>query len=142
MSFKKNKYIVIKNVINKDLSTFLYNYILIKKQVFLTCIKSKYISPYEFLLGEHDSQVPNTYASYGDIAMETLLLKCQPIMEKNTELKLSPAYAYTRVYKKNDVVYLDGETFIASKTIIGKTPILGESAGWVSLSRNQVFYKL
>jgi len=104
MSFKKNKYIVIKNVINKDLSTFLYNYILIKKQVFLTCIKSKYISPYEFLLGEHDSQVPNTYASYGDIAMETLLLKCQSIMEKNTELKLSPAYAYTRVYKKNDVL--------------------------------------
>ena len=104
MSFKKNKYIVIKNVINKDLSTFLYNYILIKKQVFLTCIKSKYISPYEFLLGEHDSQVPNTYARYGDIAMETLLLKCQPIMEKNPELKLSPAYAYTRVYKKNDVL--------------------------------------
>ena len=104
MSFKKNKYIVIKNVINKDLSTFLYNYILIKKQVFLTCIKSKYISPYEFLLGEHDSQVPNTYASYGDIAMETLLLKCQPIMEKITGLKLTPAYAYTRVYKKNDVL--------------------------------------
>lgn len=46
-----------------------------------------------------------------------------------------------KVYKKNDVVYLDGETFIASKTIIGKTPILGESVGWVSLSRNQVFYE-
>ena len=88
MSFKKNKYIVIKNAINKDLSTFLYNYILIKKQVFLTCTNSKYISPYECLLGEYDGQVPNTYASYGDIAMETLLLRCQPIMEKNTGLKL------------------------------------------------------
>ena len=104
MNFKKNKYVVIKNVINKDLSTFLYNYILIKKQVFLTCTKFKYISPYEFLLGEYDSQVPNTYASYGDIAMETLLLRCQPIMEKNTGLKLSPSYAYTRVYKKGDVL--------------------------------------
>tara|TARA_R110002051_G_scaffold28885_1_gene68011 strand:+ start:778 stop:1092 length:315 start_codon:yes stop_codon:yes gene_type:complete len=46
-----------------------------------------------------------------------------------------------KVYKKNDVVYLDGETYVASKTIIGNSPVLGESVGWVSLSRNQVFYE-
>jgi hypothetical protein len=31
-----------------------------------------------------DDQVPNTYSHYADIAMETLLLLVQPIMEKQT----------------------------------------------------------
>ena len=34
--------------------------------------------------------------------METLMLKCQPEMEKVTELKLYPAYTYARIYKKGD----------------------------------------
>jgi|TARA_X000001388_G_scaffold24304_1_gene16815 hypothetical protein len=46
-----------------------------------------------------------------------------------------------KVYKKNDVVYLDGETFVASRTIEGKSPIMGESTGWISLSSTQVFYE-
>jgi alkylated DNA repair dioxygenase AlkB len=33
---------------------------------------------------------------------KTLLLKCQPIMEKMTQLKLYPAYTYARIYKKGD----------------------------------------
>jgi hypothetical protein len=32
-----------------------------------------------------DEQIPNTYSSYSDIAMETLLLKCQPVMEKQQD---------------------------------------------------------
>ena len=74
-----------------------------KKQVLDTCLKVKYISPYETLLGHYgDSQIPNSYTSYSDIAMETLMLKCQPVMEKNTGLKLYPAYSYARIYKKGD----------------------------------------
>jgi len=38
------------------------------------------------------------------MAMETLLLKCQPSMEKATGLKLYPAYTYARIYKKGDVL--------------------------------------
>ena len=30
------------------------------------------------------------------------MLKCQPQMEKITELKLYPAYSYARIYKKGD----------------------------------------
>ena len=103
--FKNKKYIVIKNVIDKDLALFLYNYLMIKKQVFDTCIKTRFISPFETLLGhyeEKDEQIPNTYSNYSDIAMETLMLKCQPVMEKFTKLKLYPSYTYTRVYKKGD----------------------------------------
>ena len=36
------------------------------------------------------------------MAMETLLLKCLPGMEKATGLKLYPAYTYARIYKKGD----------------------------------------
>tara|TARA_R100001509_G_scaffold144391_1_gene100639 strand:- start:53 stop:676 length:624 start_codon:yes stop_codon:yes gene_type:complete len=104
--FKKNKYAIIKKTIDKDLCTFLFNYFLMKKQVYDTCIEKRYISPYETFLGEYETgplaQIPDTYAHYADIAMETLMLKCQPIMEKTTSLKLYPAYTYARIYKKGD----------------------------------------
>ena len=107
MSFKKNKYIVIKQAISKELATFVANYFSIKKQVYDTCRQARYISPYETLLGEYegaDGQIPHTYSSYSDIAMETLMLKCQPVMEKITGLKLTPAYTFARIYKNGDVL--------------------------------------
>ena len=36
--------------------------------------------------------------------METLMLKCQPVMEKITGLKLTPAYTFARIYKNGDVL--------------------------------------
>jgi len=105
MTFKKDKYCIIRQAISKDLATFVANYFLIKKQVYITCKQKRYISPFETILGEDgDSQVLNTYSHYADIAMETLLLKCQPAMEKATGLKLYPAYTYARIYKKGDVL--------------------------------------
>ena len=101
--FKKKKYTVIKQAISKDLATFIANYFLMKKQVLNTCKAARYFSPFEQILGTYDDdQVPNTYSHYADIAMETLLLKCQPGMEKATGLKLNPAYSYARIYKKGD----------------------------------------
>ena len=44
-------------------------------------------------------------------------------------------------YANHDVVVFNGKTFIASGSIVGKTPDLGEKAGWVSLSDNQVLYE-
>ena len=103
MNFKKDKYAVIRKVISKDLATFILNYFNMKKQVFDTCTKKRYISPFEDMLGNYtDNQVLNTYSCYSDIAMETLMLKCQPIMEKTTGLKLYPAYSYARIYKRGD----------------------------------------
>ena len=105
MSFKKKKYKVIKEVISKDLSLFIYNYFLMKRQVAKTLFEHRYISPFEDMLGIWtDKQVPNTYSHYADIAMETLLLKLQPVMEKETGLKLIPNYSYARIYKKGDIL--------------------------------------
>ena len=107
MSFKKNKYTVIRQAISKDLAAFVANYFTMQKQVLDTCRQARYISPYETLLGYYEGeneQIPNTYSCYSDIAMETLMLKCQPVMEKATGLKLYPAYTYARIYKKGDVL--------------------------------------
>ena len=103
--FKDKKYTIIRQAISKDLAIFLANYFSMKKQVYDTCLKYKYISPFERLLGwyeDENEQIPNTYSCYGDIAMETMMLKCQPKMEQSTGLKLYPAYSYARIYKKGD----------------------------------------
>ena len=103
--FKKKKYTVIRQAISKDLASFVANYFLMQKQVYDTCKASRYFSPFETILGHYenkDEQIPDTYSQYGNIAMETLLLKCQPQMEKVTGLKLYPAYTYARIYKKGD----------------------------------------
>jgi hypothetical protein len=105
MSFKKNKYTVIKQAISKDLAAFVANYFMMQKQVYDTCKAARYFSPFENIIGHYegqDEQIPHTYSQYSNIAMETLMLKCQPKMEKVTELKLYPAYTYARIYKKGD----------------------------------------
>ena len=105
MSFKKNKYVIIKQAIDKDLALFLYNYFLMQKQVYDTCMQHRYFSPYENIIGHYEDaneQIPNTYSHYSNIVIETLMLKCQPIMEKSTGLKLQPSYTYARIYKKGD----------------------------------------
>ena len=92
MSFKKQKYVVVKKAITKDLAFFIYNYFLLKKQVAKTLFESTHISPFETMFGVWtDAQVPNTYSHYADVVMETLLLKVQPIVEKQTGL--NPAYS-------------------------------------------------
>jgi hypothetical protein len=103
--FKKQKYIVIKNAINKELAIFLYNYILLKREVSKIYFERKFIPPNADEWGVwNDTMVPNTYSSYGDVAMDTLLLKVQDIMEKTVEVKLIPTYSYVRIYKKGDIL--------------------------------------
>jgi hypothetical protein len=103
--FKKKKYTVIKQAISKDLAAFVANYFSMQKQVYDTCKNARYISPFENIIGHYegqDEQIPHTYSQYSNIAMETLMLKCQPKMEEATGLKLYPAYTYARIYKKGD----------------------------------------
>jgi len=105
MSFKKNKYIVIKEAVPKDIAIFVYNYFMMKKQVAKTLFDERYISTFTEEFGSWlDKQVPNTYSHYADIAMETLLLRTLPIMEKKTGLKLNPTYSYARIYKTGDIL--------------------------------------
>ena len=103
--FKKNHFLVIKEAIDPKIAEFVYNYFLMKRQVAKTLMDFRYINPFNDDYGTWgDGQVPNTYAHYSDIAMETLLLAVQPKMEKLTGLKLNPTYSFARIYKMGDVL--------------------------------------
>ena len=137
MSFKTKKYTVIRQAISKDLASFIFNYFIMKKQVYDTCIKRRYISPFEVILGYYEGkedQIPNTYCGYADIAMETLMLKCQPIMEKTTGLKLNPAYSFARSYKNGDVLKRHKDRFSCE---ISTTLNLGGDPWALYLSPNE-----
>ena len=119
MTFKKNKYTVIRQAISKELATFVANYFSIKKQVYDTCRNTRYISPYEVMVGYYEretEQIPHTFSCYSDIAMETLMLKCQPLMEKITGLKLTPAYTYARIYKNGDILKRHKDRFSCERS--------------------------
>ena len=105
MSFEKNKYLIIKNAISKELADFVYEYFLNKRMVAKTLFEKKFISPFTTYFGTwSDSQIPNTYSHYADIVMETLLQKVKPIMEKNSKIKLIETYSFARIYKKGDIL--------------------------------------
>ena len=98
MSFKKNKYQVVKNVISKEVAELAFNYLKTReaaeKKLHYYGITTKWFGFF------NDPQVPNSYSIYGDYLMETLLLNTLPFIEKKVSLKLVPTYAYTRLYKK------------------------------------------
>ena len=112
MSFQKNKYCVIKEAVPKQIAEFVYNYFLLKRQVARTFFDTRYISPFTTEFGVwNDEQVPNTYSHYADIAMETLLIRTLPVMEKHTKLKLNPTYSYARIYKTGDILHRHKDRF-------------------------------
>ena len=135
MSFKKNKFLVIKKAIPKELALFVYNYFLIKRQVAKTFFETKFISPFATEWGVwNDDQVPETYSHYADIVMETILLKIQPIIEKETKLKLNPNYSYARIYKKGDILHRHKDRFSCE---ISTTLNLGGENWPIFLSPNE-----
>ena len=106
MSFKKNKYKVLRGAIPQELASFVYSYFLKKRQVSRFLFDNKYISPFTEYFGVwNDEQAPNTYAHYGDIVMETLLEALKVKMEKETGYKLNETYSYARIYKTGDVLH-------------------------------------
>ena len=98
------KHAVIKKTLDKDMCSFLNTYLLEKREVLKVLTKEKYISPFSELHGKlsGDPQIPNTFCIYGDIAMDIVLLKVLPIIQKKLKLKLIPTYSYARIYKKGD----------------------------------------
>ena len=135
MSFKKNKYIVIKKAISSQLAKFLTQYFLLKKTVARTLFDKRYISQFTTEWGVwNDRQVPDTYSHYADTAMETLLTWVQPAMEKHTGLKLSPTYSYARIYKKGDILHRHKDRFSCE---ISTTLNLGGDKWSIYLSPNE-----
>jgi hypothetical protein len=99
------KYGIIKKVIPKAVADFANAYVLLKRKVYKTYLQHRYINPYSSEAGTFlDSQVPHTYALYGDPAMDTLLQGLQPLMEKQAGEALTCTYSYARIYKPGDIL--------------------------------------
>ena len=129
------KYKVIKKAISKDLADYCYTYLLLKRNVTLA-FKSKNLKDIQVYGygGFGDTQVDNAYAVYGDIAMEVLLEKVRPIIQKVVKKKLIPTYSYCRVYEKGHelVRHKDRESCAFSTTLF-----LGGKKWPIYLSPNQ-----
>ena len=105
MSFKKNKYVVVKKAVDLKLVDFIYKYFILRRKVTKTLFECNYISRLSHDLGTwSDPQMPNTFSYYSDIVMETLLTELLPVMEKHTGLKLYETNTFARIYKKGDVL--------------------------------------
>ena len=103
MNFNKDKYCVVKKAVDKELCNFLSDYILIKRKVSKIVHHKGLIVPGFNLFGKFgDGQLKDSYNHYGDIAMDCLLSKLKPLMEKKTKLKVTPTYSYVRIYEKGD----------------------------------------
>ena len=105
MSFKKNKYQVIRGAISKELADVAYRYLQISEEADNWMINNYTTHKGNPLVGNfHDPQVPGSYAKYADRFMEVLLVKTIDVMQKKTGLKLVPTYSYTRLYRTGNIL--------------------------------------
>jgi len=90
--FKKNKYVYVPQLVSKDVTSFIYNYLVIKG-----CTNVSF----------NDQETPNLkYLKhcYGDICSETLLGILIDPLQKITQKKLCPTYSYTRLYTHGEIL--------------------------------------
>ena len=106
MSFTEDNYLVVRNAIDSKFANFLYQYMLLQRNIAKFKFEQKYITYYTVDSGTFgDRQVPQTYGMYGDPVFDLLLEKdIRPILEKESKLNLYSTYTYYRIYKKGDVL--------------------------------------
>lgn len=88
MTFKKNKYLIIRNFLDSDLIDLLQDYFFIR-------VKSGQGD-------RNDHQAPGSYSFYSDPLMESILDRSCEELFKKTKVNLLPTYSYTRVYVKGN----------------------------------------
>jgi len=104
--FKKKKYQVIKGALSKEISNFIFNYMMLQRDAVGYMMKNNRVSSTNPFIGNRvDEQVPGVYSKYGDWVMETLLQYMRPIMKAKTGMDLVPTYSYTRLYEKGNILH-------------------------------------
>jgi hypothetical protein len=96
MSFKENKYEVIRNVLSQDLIDYININVEIHENAncFLKNLTDAKQKPYPF----GDPQSPNSFSWYSSIHSESLLQFLKPTIEKITGTQLYESYSYARNY--------------------------------------------
>ena len=105
MSFKTKKYQIIRGALSKELSNFIFNYMMLQRDAVYWMTKNNKVNPANPFIGTRtDKQVSGCYSKYADWVMETLLMYMIPIMKAKTGLDLIPTYSYTRLYEKGNIL--------------------------------------
>ena len=75
MSFKTKKYQVIRQALSKELSSFIFNYMILQRDAVDWMMKNNKVNSDNPLIGlRTDLQIPGCYSKYADWVMETLLI--------------------------------------------------------------------
>lgn len=101
--FQDNKYVVIRNYLDTNLSNLIYRYCITRVQQIdfkSQYAKTNYDPDWDGKFG--DEQAPGSFNSYGDPLMDSLLDASVPAIESYTGLSLIPQYTYWRLYSKNE----------------------------------------
>lgn len=94
MSFEKNGYEVVDNIISSETAELLaMEFQLLKENVYF----QNGIDPNNETYSG-DSQVSKSFAWYGAFCFESLLMYVQPTLEKIIGKRLYPTYSYARIY--------------------------------------------
>jgi len=103
MSFKTKKYQVMRGALSKEFANFIFNYMMLQRNVVDFMMKNNQVNPVNPFIGTRtEKQVRGCYTKYADWVMETLLQYMRPIMKARTGLDLVPTYSYTRLYEKGN----------------------------------------
>ena len=106
MSFKTKKYQVIRQALSKELSNFIFNYMMLQRDAVDFMMKHNKVNPANPFMGNRiDKQAPGAYSKYADWVMETLLQYMRPIMKAKTGMDLVPTYSYTRLYEQGNILH-------------------------------------
>lgn len=105
MSFKKNKYLVVKNALAKDWCNFVHNYYNLKFSAVhhLKIDLKQYLPEFMGNIGS-DDQSDSYFYNYGDMLGDSLLYYLNKPMSEATNLNLIPTYSYMRIYKKGAIL--------------------------------------
>lgn len=99
MTFKDNKYAVVRDVLSKETVSLLQFQSKMLEDVM--CYNHNTL-PNLFALS--DPQSPNSFSYYGSLFTESLLLLLKPVMEEQLGIELLPTYSYMRIYYKDSIL--------------------------------------
>lgn len=123
--YEKNKWVVVKNFIDKNFAKFLYDYVK-NESIRLDTLQQIHgvdnmgVSGVSDEFGTFDDgQIQNAFSKYGDLVFDTLLQTSTKKAEMATGLSLQPHYSYHRLYLEGNelVKHKDRPSCAVSATI-------------------------
>lgn len=103
--FKKNNYVVIRNFLDENTASLIYQYCLMRVQrtdFKIEYAKDDYRLDWDGQFG--DAQAPSSFSCYADPMMDALLAGATGMIEQYTGLELFPNYSYWRLYQKGEIL--------------------------------------